>query len=50
MVPELIRKFDFELEGPARGRDWEMKNVFLVKVEDLYVQVKRRNENKGKGI
>jgi len=41
LIPQLVRKFDFELE--KADKEWETTNVWFVKPVDFTVKVKLRN-------
>jgi hypothetical protein len=40
LIPQLVRKFDFELENP--NKEWETENFWFVKPVDFRVRVKPR--------
>ncbi|EKG22172.1 Cytochrome P450 [Macrophomina phaseolina MS6] len=43
LIPELVRKFDFELVHPSAGL--ETRNVLFVKQKNFWVKVKERRAN-----
>jgi cytochrome P450 len=46
LIPQLVRKFDFELENPSK--EWETENFWFVKPVDFRVRVKPRFAGKAR--
>jgi len=40
LIPQLVRRFDFELDPP--GREWSTENYWFVKPSRFWVKVKLR--------
>lgn len=43
LIPQLVRKFDFELEHPEK--EWDTINYWFVKPLDFRVTVKERRQD-----
>jgi hypothetical protein len=46
VIPQLVRRFDFELDGPLKDKEWKTLNYWIVKQQDFKCRLKLREAGK----
>jgi cytochrome P450 len=46
VIPQLVRRFDFELDGPLKDKEWKTLNYWVIKQKDFKCRLKLREVGK----
>lgn len=46
VIPQLVRRFDFELDGSLKDKEWKTLNYWIVKQQDFKCRLKLREVGK----
>jgi hypothetical protein len=46
VISQLVRRFDFELDGSLKDKEWKTLNYWIVKQQDFKCRLKLRETGK----